>query len=284
MRAHVNNALVSDLLPAKRRPVIIARPDESLQSVLETMQREKILSVPVYASNSADDEACHHFFDMLDLVAMILQLSDGNVAVGEAKNKSRTDVYLPIQAELGLYSLTEIFSRGIHRVPVVSASGKVEAVVSQSDVLHFLARHMSEEDTELDKTLQEAGVTGNAVVAQIGPECSLRDGLKILSERAFEAVPIEGGSGACLAAESLRGMQLEEIRKLLDSSVGSFVASHPSNSISIEDESTSVRQLMQRMSESRAHHAWVLKGDNVISVVSLGDLLRFSMKIASHVK
>ena len=65
--------------------------------------------------------------------------------VGEVQNKSRTDVFMTVPRHLGLYPLTEIFSRGIHRVPVVDGEGRIEAVVSQSALLRFLARHMSEQ-------------------------------------------------------------------------------------------------------------------------------------------
>ena len=38
------------------------------------------------------------------------------------------------------------------------------------------------------------------------------------------------------------------------------------------------------MSEARGHRAWVTRGDGrVVAVVTLGDLIRYTMKIAGHI-
>jgi hypothetical protein len=90
----------------------------------------------------------HRFFDMHDLLACLSTHGAAalmGLPVGQAKNASKFDVFWPVHPSTGLYQLLETFTRGVHRCPVTE-DGRVVGVVSQSDVMAFLAQRVSAAD------------------------------------------------------------------------------------------------------------------------------------------
>lgn len=251
------------------------------------MAEREVLSVPVYSSDSSTH--CNSFFDLQDLLACIFAGKDlGTLLVGDARNKSHADVYWAVEGSLSLSQLLEVFSRGVHRVPVVDKD-RVVAIVSQSSLVSFLAYRMDLKDQELNQTLDALGVISKTPLA-VSLEGRTREAFRRMHDAGVEAAAVvEEESGklrGTVSVEGLRGQSVASIlQQELELSVEQFVARHPlelTKSVACL-ASTSLREALLLVSEARAHRAWIIDAHGVLKgIVSLGDLLRAAMKLATH--
>lgn len=56
---------------------------------------------------------------------------------------SRRNPFHPVKEEDSLLNVCEILAKGVHRVPVVDAEGKVVNIVSQSTIIQFINSHVT---------------------------------------------------------------------------------------------------------------------------------------------
>lgn len=285
----IKSAVVRDLLPMNQRPLVIARPAELVKDVAERMHKENVLSVPVYKSDDAEDAACAGFFDVHDLVVCLLQEQPDKLAqltVGAALNRSKMDVFLPVAPDTGLYPLTELFSRGVHRVPVMDADGQLVSVVSQSLLLKFLAQVTGDaKESWLEQSVRDAGIEGRGGAPEMvaGSE-RLEEALRQLGEMGHGAAPVAGADGRLIGTLTAAGMRGGDRRgegwreRRLAEHVGQGVEEEDRTAVAGPEET--IRAVMAKMVQLRAHRTWVLEDGRVTGVVSLGDLVRYIMKMA----
>lgn len=83
---------------------------------------------------------------------------------------SRCDPWTPVSPHGTLAQLIEIFTAGLHRVPVVDDLSIVSNIVSQSDVIRYLSDHVSPgapfDQTVKDLNLGSRNVIDMSVTAQ----------------------------------------------------------------------------------------------------------------------
>jgi CBS domain-containing protein len=246
--------------------------------MLEKMAKEHVLSVPVVI-----DGKLRGIFDVLDYIALILGEDPvGTMCVAKARNASRHDVCLTVTRSDGLLSLAEVFSRGVHRVCVVDG-GVVTGVVSQSDLLAFLARHLPvESGSILDQTLEQAHLVHQAVAVQ--EDQPLRAALKQMDEKGHEAVAVTSPDGSLIGAVQasfLRGVGPDELHKLLAQPVGKFAKEHAERLVRSTPSAT-IRNTILFVAKARAHQVWLEDGSRLIGIVTLSDLVRIALKGVSH--
>lgn len=183
LRAFLHQALVSDLVTKRGSITVVnTRSDSTLASALKALQEYDILSLPV----KGDNGDYIGFIDVLDILTNTLltysdgedttsmQWSDwcrdvnelvergeefGTTPVGKMMNVSHADKWCPVE-DGTLYQLIEVFSRGIHRVPIITG-GRLQTLVSQSDFVQVLDKYMRQElllDEFGPKTLRELGL------------------------------------------------------------------------------------------------------------------------------
>jgi len=109
-----------------------------------------------------------------------------------------------------LAELIVIFSRGVHRVPVVIAPHKVASVISQSDVIDFLYREgVGTIGSILLKELRELGFDSSGVVV-VDEDLPLTDVLMKMKEHKVSGVPVVNKEGKILSnfsASDLKDLQ-----------------------------------------------------------------------------
>ncbi len=234
--------------------------------MLAKMAAAHVLSVPVIENGKL-----RGIFDVLDYVALVL--GDGPVAslaVAKARNASRHDVCLTVSRSDGLFSLAEIFSRGVHRVCVVDG-GVVVGVVSQSSLLSFLARHLPppEKGSILDQTLEEAHLVHPS--AHVDSEQSLRAALALMNDSAYEAIAVTTKDGALLGAVQvslLRGLGPDELHAVMEKSVGDFALAHKEKLVRSVPSAT-VRDTICTVASARAHQTWLEQEGKLKGIVTL---------------
>lgn len=283
------------------------------------MAERHVLSVPVIGA----DGKCTSFFDMQDFLACLLDGKDiEHMSVDEARNRSLMDVFWPVTKDLGLFSLAEIFSRGVHRVPVLDDAGTVVAVVSQSSLIQYVAQRIEsdlkekkdsnqnekkndDDDINVDQSLQSLHLISTKPLLSFPPDHTLRQACTAMRQRGVSGVGVVDPTHhnrilGCVSLASLRGRSVASLRKSLDAPLSEFLAStttstsgkdsptpdFPESSKSIAGHAQmTLREALLAVSEVRAHQMWIVQRDSgsLEGVVSLGDLVRVCMKLAGHV-
>lgn len=220
----------------------------------------------------------------MDYVALMLGKGDvATTLVAEARNASRHDVCVNVSPADSLFSLAELFSRGVHRACVLSAEGALVGVVSQSDLLAFVASHLPSEPSMLDQTLEQAHLVHAA--GHVKTEQPLRAALVLMNEMGHEAVAVTGAGEELVGAvsvEALRGVGPEQLQRRLERSAGEFADEHKDRIVRSMPGAT-VRETVATVVAARAHQVWIEEGGKLKAVVTLSDLVRFAMKsVATH--
>ena len=85
-------------------------------------------------------------------------------------DSSQCDPWTPASPFGTLAQLIEMFSGGIHRVPVVDELGIVSDIVSQSDLIRFLSDHITS-GPPFDKTVADLNLgTRNVIDMSVSAE------------------------------------------------------------------------------------------------------------------
>jgi CBS domain-containing protein len=313
--------ILKELFSRGNAPVISIDERESLSAALETLAKNRILSCLVHSAADSEHGKKHYvgFIDALDLVAVGLSLIETDVNIGQAQTDESERKTLRVWAsgvqgeqlwQKGLSEctvgsvvdargrnplrrvplsqrLSELISRmavGVHRVAAVNSDrDEIVGIVSQSDVLRFIARRTNLLTREhAGASLEQLGLLGE----QRRPLVSIdwqRKALYAFHEmRAnnVSAVAVVDGAGALvgsLSASDLRGLSVHNAFDALQLSAADFLQRHidasrlPPHSVT---PSTTFEVLLLKFGATGAHRLWIVDSTNkAIGVISLTDAL-----------
>lgn len=169
------------------REIVTVKESATVEKAFELLSEQKILSLPV--KDSGRKRGYKAFVDMLDVLTHFSTVyadefkagarSESpaaaaekrqrflNAKVGDICNLSGRDQWFPIQEDAPLRSVVDLFAvHGVHRVPIVDASGELLTVISQSRIVHYLADHSDRLAEHFPKeSLQVLGLGIKAVVS-----------------------------------------------------------------------------------------------------------------------
>lgn len=191
--------------------------------------------------------------------------------------------------DLGLYPLVELFSRGVHRVPVISGD-HVISVVSQSSVIAHLALHLGGKQTEaFDKPLSQYHVIAQKVLSA-RPDEITQDVYRRMQQEVVDAVAVVDDGGRLIGSvslSSLRGGSLQKLQEDFKLPVSKFLEQHSeeiAKSVASKADTT-LKEAIMIVSENRAHRIWIIDNHGKLEgVATLGDLIRASMNALDHTK
>jgi len=196
----------------------------------------------------------------------------------------RRNPFKAVEGEATLEEVCKILATGTHRVPVVSADGKVSNIVSQSTIIQFLATHFVN-DEFLKKTVAEIHLGSSPVLSVIQTDTALktfsklddsgRSGLAVVDA---EGVLVGNTSGSDIKLylkhhETLNQTIIEFLNKIrrLDLSTRA-----PSFTCRSED---SLYHLIGKLSATKAHRVFIVDDHyRPTRVVSLTDIIRAILK------
>lgn len=115
----------------------------------------------------------------------------------------------------------------------------------------------------------------SSAVWSLGPEASVFDAIKMMSEKGIGALPV-------IADGKLVGIMSERdyARKVIlqgKSSKQTMVKEIMATSVIYALPDTTVGECMRTMTDNRIRHLPVVQGNSVVGIVSIGDLVRFVM-------
>jgi len=198
----VRQFTVNDVQTAKDT-VICLNATDKLSDALKLLITQNILSAPVLTRNDEGQLVVVSVLDMLDLSIFIsskfvdktdeehptIQQQLQNTTAEEVLVSSARNTYWPVPEFANLADVFQILStHQVHRVPVISSSGVLVSVVSQSAVMRFIWDNISE-ITFADKTLEELGLNPKSVIVVEERQTAL-EAFQIIAKNQVSAVAV----------------------------------------------------------------------------------------------
>ena len=183
----------------------------NVRDAVRKLVHSKVLAAPVY---DADSNTYAGWVDTRDLAAHIVQVhSDGThrhkLELGRALLRTRaaearpvtsivdlssTNEFRPVTASAPLGSVLTILSGGLHRIPVVDTStGRVVKIISQSDIVKFLADRTELLGDFAGRSLADLGLGAGPVEVVQSNQRPL-DAFKAMFAKRLSALPVVDAS------------------------------------------------------------------------------------------
>ncbi|KAG0231715.1 cell separation during budding [Actinomortierella wolfii] len=214
---------VGDLVT--KQGLITIDANMSVEDACEELLKNNISAAPVYDTSR---KAYVGMFDYADLMTYILLLlkklevplqdqtvemrdlimrtsKSQDVPVKLASDLSGKDPFCTVPEETRLGAIIRDFAAGIHRIAVMDANGEMKGILTQSLVLDYLMRHLSEYpqlQPVMQQTLQEFGLVNNNVLAVNG-DAKVLDALKMMSHHSVSSLAVLDDQGVLLGNISM---------------------------------------------------------------------------------
>jgi CBS domain-containing protein len=211
-------------LPGGRDSVVHATTKDTVEKCLTQMTEHNVLSMPIFDESSGKYVAMVHVLDifalMLDLVAKKkATFSPASGGLRETLAHQKRFAQAPITEVLAmashLYPITfkplpagcpliypaQVLAEGVHAVPIVDPSGKIVRIITQADIIRFLAAHLDEMGPLSGLTVSELGLAGygagDLVIAHFDDKAF--DVLSSMRTKKCAAAPVVDTYGAMVA-------------------------------------------------------------------------------------
>eukprot|EP01104_Vermistella_antarctica_P007560 TRINITY_DN1853_c0_g2_i2.p1 TRINITY_DN1853_c0_g2~~TRINITY_DN1853_c0_g2_i2.p1 ORF type:complete len:347 (+),score=65.44 TRINITY_DN1853_c0_g2_i2:58-1041(+) len=101
----------------------------------------------------------------------------------------------------------------VHRVTVFDMHGFVKGLISQSDIVRYLARHIGELGSIASTPLSELGITRSPVVTVLSTQTAM-DALHVMHAKNVPAVAVVDGDGVLLANFSASDLTVQRMTRV----------------------------------------------------------------------
>jgi len=303
----INNLMVFDVLPERR--VVFLEHTVSVKDTLAILEDKRLSSAPVV---NVKEGRFLGFVDMFDIVTCMLgllpQVGDDNQGVEWAGREfaettmaqvlEATNTYEgfpiashPVKRETFLPMVLEYFWLGMHRVPVVNMENNIISVLTQSDVLSFMAQNIHLTGVLARKSLEQCKLGLAApVLAKASEQTSVI--VKRLHDKRISAAPVIDDEGKIIANFSLndlKGINPSNFKDIL-LPVKTFLEKRASPEENFRCEkslhplvvrrSDALEDTIYKMVATGVHRLWVVDMLNrPIGTVSITDLMRAFLQI-----
>jgi len=289
--------------PSPAKTWYLADSTFSSQQVLEVLELYSISSLPV---RDAYTHKCAGFIDVLDILAYLVSkcpqaetigLTDIEKAFDQILSQpisnlcdfSKRNPFIPVPVNQTLYHLLvnmkKLHCTMVHRVPIVSLDAdnpQILSLLSQSDIISYIARHISVLGQRGQLPIKEHfGYL--AEVVSVPPHLKAIDAFVLMHKRGLSGVPVIDSQNrlvANLSATDLEYLYRKQFIRLFMPVVDYIKACHadkqkimtPPLSVTLE---TTLETLILKFSGSRVHRLYVVDSSGVLcGVITLTDLLQ----------
>jgi len=189
-------------------------------------------------------------------------------------NFSKMNPLRTISPDSSLVELVTVLSKH-HRVVVLDDNNKLVNYITQSDLLKFL--HKNNLFTSV--SLKSVGMDSSKVIS-ISPEQRVIEGFKLMTEQKISSVAVLDKDQKLighLSAKDIRAISAtaDDLIRLYQPYQQFLVSTPlPPSSYIACTPSTTLESLVGDMVAKGVHHAYVMEGERVNGVMSIGDLLR----------
>jgi CBS domain-containing protein len=267
------------------------------------LSSHKILSAPVVDWKA---QRLLGFVDMLDLVSFVLSLYNADIhqtpldsnllfeksnqffskPIKEIIDLSKRNPLCQVLKTSPLWECISLFQRGLHRVVVTNEERKIVGILSQSDVVRFLAGKMDEHYSFFGKTVEELNLGTYSLITVRDTQPTIA-ALKILYEHKVSAVAVVNKEGILvgnLSASDLKGATI-----VTDSDQGAdpfgslflpvitFLKQGGMTKFPVGTctRNTAFNFVLLRILALRVHRLWIVdEKEHPIGVISLTDIMK----------
>lgn len=288
-----------------------------VEAAAEILVQNAISSAPVY---NPDTKTYVGMFDYQDLVSYMLVLYKKNelkeeevagddagsssveireivrralssqpVSVKLVSDLSHRNPFYSVTADTSLLEAMQVFGKGVHRVAVMSNSGDLLGILTQSNVANFLYGKLAQLPIA-QKSIGELGIV-TRTVKSINAEAQVFAAMSLMNDTGMTSLPMVDHGGRLVGSISLSDIKyvLRGFKyNMLWRSCFQFIAYVRNHQGLVEDkgrdrypvfdvrEKDSLIKAMGKMGATRAHRVWVSTPDTnkLVGVVSLTDALR----------
>lgn len=200
---------------------------------------------------------------------------------------SRRNPFHPVKEQDSLLNVCEILAKGVHRVPVVDAEGKVVNIVSQSTIIQFINSHIKEANvkSELGKTINELHL-GSKPVVSVHKDASAIETFRLMDNKKLSSLAVVDNDGRFIGNTSASDLKLfikTLSVELLHQPIMSYLNKIRQESIEIASPTISVTGkdtlavLVGKIAATKVHKLFVaddVGGYKPDRVISITDILR----------
>lgn len=266
------------------------------------MTKHNILCAPVLDPKSNQYVG---LIDMLDLVTFVVDIYKQVEKEGEETDffsllesgerfvtqdiKTIADIshrnpFIPVNESDTLLTVVKLAGeKGLHRVPVLNAEGKVVNFLTQSALVDFLAKNVSKLGDVVDKTVGEM-LLGCKPVLKVNINSTAIEAFKLMAEKKVSAVAIVDDENHLISNVSARDIRtiasdhrvisglFTPIRNFLHSVYADrIMETSPAIGCTVKD---TLGTVLLKLSVSKVHRVYVVDHSHVvIGVISLSDIL-----------
>lgn len=313
MQAVWNYTTLQQVLKVKpsimKHGMIFVKREESLNSCMNKMLSCKISSVPVI-----EDGRCVAIVDVKDVMRFLIkeleyiqewtcwapvkfaELMEG-VSVKDIIDFAHGDPLLVADGKTILISLLKFFNSGLCHRCVVHLEGGEFGILSQIDVMHYLAQMITENSENLREILEKIPLSenlanrssaANSVVSAYGSD-KVINVLKLMYSKDVSAVAIVNGDDKLDANFSLSDILRLETASFsdLNLSVEEYLKKHSAWSLTplaVQKEDGSLADAIVLFSAIGIHHLWIVDSSifekfTPIAIISLTDMFHMLSKL-----
>ncbi|MES1907752.1 MAG: hypothetical protein MHM6MM_000810 [Cercozoa sp. M6MM] len=195
--------------------IVTVQYNASIEEAVQKLKKNSLQAVPVMKENE-----CLGFVDVSDILAYVVSVVPADLEdyltliaqgttqramawpqVSQIVDRSGADPYVPVFVETPLSQLLNLFGAGqVHRVLLVNREQQPSAIVSQTDIVKFVASQFVRGDIKnmAAKSLTELGFAPKSVISVLETE-SVVEVLKKMAAQKVTAVAVTNAEGALVA-------------------------------------------------------------------------------------
>eukprot|EP00457_Paulinella_chromatophora_P006221 gb/GEZN01006239.1/.p1 GENE.gb/GEZN01006239.1/~~gb/GEZN01006239.1/.p1 ORF type:complete len:370 (+),score=58.70 gb/GEZN01006239.1/:373-1482(+) len=279
--------------------IVTATDSDTIETCIEKLNDNNILSVPVLSSDSEAKHSTMGFIDMIDVVYFMgkteakggkdVDIKTATVKEVLAFNKKKP---VDLMQDTKLPELLEIFASGSRRCSVLKKEGGLVGIVSQGDTIRYLHDHLYNPKGVLlalgNKTVTELG---NALkpVATVTKKSTVREALMKMVENGVFALAVVDDTGKLVgnfSASDFRYINHTHFKqfKLKTWRIDTFLGTVHTQSLKPITLQATARlgDAVHLLVTSKLHHLWICDDKGIpIGIVSMTDIHRMVTSIDS---
>jgi len=293
----LSNLKVKDLPTIQKQIVMEFGKDDLIRDVHEALISKAVLSAPVF---DFEEQKYIGIVDLRDIAAFSLSLhkTEGPIIFTAEKivDFSGMNKFHPISGELSILEALETFIQfGLHRLPVMESPNKVVKMVSQTDIVQWLAQNKEILGTQVEKTVGELQM-------DLGGISGIKDLLLYIkesepTEKAFEmmrtynvhGIPVLNDDGKIVGNISVGDMRHITKWELgaLKLTAKEFFVSLNTDRIPLVTCTTSSKfyEMICHLAKAKVHRVYVVdKDDKPVDIITLTNILDTVLTLATGKK
>ncbi|KAF2074460.1 hypothetical protein CYY_004242 [Polysphondylium violaceum] len=293
---------ISDII-SKEETLIGINKNSSVEELLSVLFKYSLSSVPV-VNDSTGKSRVIGFVDTNDILTLLVKLYEKvneqgvneddirllsiaflHTSISNIMDISKKDQFTVVLEEQSLLEVLKLYSKGIHRVALLSVFSDIETIVSQSNVINFISNNVSllsgVKDLKISQLLPML-VSRESLITTKDSDLTICS-FKSMKTNHVSAVPVLDSNKSIvgtLSINDLYGLKERKVNQALLKPTLEFIQNKdtdpnknkPLNPVVLKLDDT-FKDAIELLSKYKVHRVWVVDEHNTpLSVISLTDI------------